>query len=174
MSSKHAAARGNKELLLFILSLIDENVKDRISLTTRLFPKYERTRVTRTLQYLREQKYLQGSNNYTLTFRGRKTLSEERVWSLSIPTQKKWDSKWRIVLFDIPKHKQKRRDIFRLRLKELGLVLYQNSVWVHPYPLEETVRAVSDFYLLSDCVHFIVAEKITGESALLKHFNLRR
>ena len=172
MSSKHAAARGNRELLLFILSLIDEDIKDRRSITTHLSSKHNKDRVARTLQYLRQQKYITGRDSYTLTKRGTKTLSEEKIWNLSISTPKKWDGKWRIVLFDIPKHKQKRRDIFRLRLKGLGLVLYQNSVWIHPYPLEETVRAIGDFYSLSDCIHFIVAERVTGEKTLRKHFSL--
>ncbi|HVV39065.1 MAG TPA: CRISPR-associated endonuclease Cas2 [Candidatus Paceibacterota bacterium] len=113
-----------------------------------------------------------GKGTYRLTTKGRHILNEENVWSLTIPTPPSWDKKWRIVLFDIPKDKRKRRDAFRLRIKELGLVLYQNSVWVYPYPLEETVRAIATFYHLSGCVSFITAEHISGEKKLRSYFNL--
>jgi phenylacetic acid degradation operon negative regulatory protein len=111
-------------------------------------------------------------DGYRISSKGEKRLNEERIWDLTIPTQKTWDRKWRVVLFDIPVDKRKRRDSFRLRIKELGLMLYQNSVWVYPYPIEETLRAIANFYKLGDCVSFITTEKISGEIALQKHFNL--
>lgn len=111
--------------------------------------------------------------SYALTSTGKKILSEDRIWKSSIPKPKKWDGKWRLVMFDIPVDARKRRDAFRLRLKHLGLVCYQNSVWIYPYPLDEIVGDVCDFYYLSGCVSFIVAESLTGETKLRKHFKLR-
>lgn len=43
---------------------------------------------------------------------------------------KKWDGKWRIVVFDIPEQKRLVRDLFRRNLKKWGLKHLQKSVWV--------------------------------------------
>ena len=99
-------------------------------------------------------------------------LAEEAIWSLTIPTPKVWNGRWRLVLFDIPKDKRKRRDAFRQRLKEMGLVLYQQSVWVHPYPLEEVVEKIATFYHLRGCISFVTAHTLTKESLLRKQFKL--
>jgi CRISPR-associated endonuclease Cas2 len=75
-----------------------------------------------------------------------------------------------MVLFDIPVTKGKQRNAFRARLKDLGLVLYQQSVWVYPYPLEKTVRQISDLYKLSNNVLFVVAEELNAENKLKSKF----
>jgi DNA-binding transcriptional regulator PaaX len=160
MSSKRVAAQGSKELLLAILQLIlDKSDMDRA--------------LSKKLRYMRYQGYIaKTGSRYSLTIKGEKILDEGRIWQLRIPTPKKWDGRWRLVAFDIPVDKRKRRDIFRTRLKELGLTLYQNSVWVYPYPLENVVGQISNFYKLSACVSFIVAEEITGEASLMKRYKL--
>ena len=159
MSSKSAAARGSKRLLFEVLSLIETG---RFS-----------TLPYRKLQSLERYSYVTHvDSEYILTHKGKKTLNENKIWSLAIPTPKVWDGKWRMVLFDIPVDKRKRRDAFRLRLKELGLTLYQNSVWAYPYPLEDTIAPIAHFYGLSKCVSFIVAEKISKEASFRKRYRL--
>lgn len=114
------------------------------------------------------------SENESVDKAGRYLLNEEKIWVLTIPRPARWDGKWRMVLFDIPAKKARSRHSFRARLKELGLVLYQNSVWVYPYPLEEVVREISDFYKISDCVLFAVAEKLNGAQHLAQRFGLKK
>ena len=160
MSSKRAAGEAGKELLLHLLRLIDRRIP---------VPGEH----SRKLYYLRRNGYItREPEGYTLSLKGVRTLSEEAVWGLTIPTPARWDGRWRLVLFDIPNDKRKRRDAFRSRLKEMGLVLYQQSVWVYPYPLEDTVRSVAAFYKLAGCISFITAEKVTGDAALRRHFKL--
>ncbi len=160
MSSKRAGAIAGRELLIYLLGTIVSG-----SFNSAEHPKQ--------IRYLLRYGYLSGtSSRYTITQKGRKTVSEAKIWGLTIPTPKVWDGRWHLVLFDIPNDKRKRRDIFRARLKELGLILYQNSVWIYPYPLEEVVRQVADFYKLSPCVSYIVAKKISGEKNLRQHFKL--
>ena len=43
---------------------------------------------------------------------------------------KKWDGKWRVVIFDIPEKRRVIRDLLRMRLKGWGFVPWQQSVWV--------------------------------------------
>jgi len=159
MSSKSAGARAGKEVLYNLLSLIETGNPAEV--------------IPAKLWYLKRQKYIgRIGGNYYLLPKGERILTENKVWVLKIPTPKKWDSKWHLVLFDIPADKRKRRDIFRARLRELGLVLYQNSVWIHPYPVEKVIREIAEFYKLESCVSFVVAEKVTGEKSLRSQFKL--
>jgi len=126
---------------------------------------------TRKMSEMKRLGYI--TKNNKLACRGAYLLGEDKIWSLTIPKPKRWDKKWHMVLYDIPAKKSKQRNSFRTRLKELGLVLYQNSVWVYPYPPEKTIQAISDFYMISDCVLFAVAETLNGEQKLKRHFKLK-
>lgn len=43
-----------------------------------------------------------------------------------------WDKKWRIILFDIPESQRTVRQLFRLKLMDLGVRMLQSSVWITP------------------------------------------
>jgi len=160
MSSKHVGARAGKEILLDILRLV---AKGKVP---------EKAQADR-LAYLKRYGYIsRNEKGNFITSKGKRILNESKIWNLTIPTPKKWDGKWYLFAFDIPVDKRKRRDSFRLRLKELGLKLYQNSVWIYPYPLKNTVKTIADFYLLSPCISFIIAEQISGGRTLRKYFEL--
>ncbi|PIS21435.1 hypothetical protein COT51_02810 [candidate division WWE3 bacterium CG08_land_8_20_14_0_20_41_15] len=58
---------------------------------------------------------------------------------------RKWDKKWRILIFDIPEKSRTARNILRHKLSSLGFGLLQKSVWISPY---DVVREVSDFLKL--------------------------
>ena len=163
MSSKNSVARMTAEMLRCIAG--NESPYERGG--------YSRTRTTRKLRDMYRDGYLHKAKHiYRLAPRGAALLNEEKIWALTIPTPKKWDGKWHMVLFDIPVTKGKQRNAFRARLKSLGLVLYQHSVWVYPYPLEKTVRHISDFYKISSYVLFAIAEELNGENKLKIKFNL--
>jgi phenylacetic acid degradation operon negative regulatory protein len=55
---------------------------------------------------------------------------EER-WS------RKWDGRWRLVIFDVPTTENSRRTRLRRYLRERGFGRIQNSVWITPDTLEE-------------------------------------
>lgn len=160
MSSKRAGSNLGKSILFEALTLI----------TTGKFSEVPPSK----LWYLKRQGYIgRNDSKYFLQPKARRALHEGTIWSLKLPTPTKWDGKWRMVMFDIPHDKRKRRDAFRLRLKELGLVLYQQSVWIYPHPIKETVGQIADFYKLARCVSFIVADSISGENKLKHQFKLK-
>lgn len=47
--------------------------------------------------------------------------------------KKKWDKKWRVVVFDIEERKRRKRNVLREKLRELGFGMIQESVWISPY-----------------------------------------
>ena len=84
----------------------------------------------------------------------------------------KWDGKWRFVIFDIPEKKRIARDILRSKLKEIGFIQIQKSVWACPYECEEEIAFISSVYEVERYVNYIVAAKIDHEEFLKTKFGL--
>jgi len=108
-----------------------------------------------------------------LSEKGRRRLKEIDYENLQIPIPKTWDGKWRIVIFDIPCTFHKSiRNALTLKLKKLGFFLLQKSVWVHAYPCENEIRFLAAFLNVSRFIHIIVAESLTNDVQLHRHFTL--
>ncbi len=86
--------------------------------------------------------------------------------------KRKWDKKWRIVIFDIWEKNRKKRDFLRTELKEFGFIKLQNSVWLTPYDCEDYVNLLKTDVGLGRSVVYIVAEKIDNEEKFKKVFKL--
>lgn len=107
-----------------------------------------------------------------LTDKGKKKALTYELDKMEIKKPKKWDGKWRIVLFDIPETHKKERDAFRYRLKQLGFFEYQKSVFVHPYDCKNEIDYIIEFWFIRKYVRFIVADSLDNELHLKKHFGL--
>ena len=186
MSSRRHGSLAGKKLMLAILRLLvtggillidlgtrDSGVRRLLKEFSKADSSAERIKIVRKLrEMVRTGLLVKTSNGYVPGKKGREALNEEEVWALTIPRQEKWDGRWRMVLYDVPVRKRRQRNALRMRLQELGLVMYQASVWVYPYPLEKPVRAIAEFYGISDCVLFAIAERLNGEKHLQTHFDL--
>ena len=88
-------------------------------------------------------------------------------------TKKKWDRKWRIVIFDIPEELHKNRNSFRAKIKNLGFYMLQRSVFVFPYPCEEELNELCSRLNISDYVDVIRADSIGfKEKEIKKYFDI--
>lgn len=107
-----------------------------------------------------------------VTFRkkGKELLLKYKLDELEIAKPKRWDKKWRIVIFDIPEKKRLARDVLREKLKELGFYRLQRSVFVHPYDCEREIELIKKVYEVEPFVRFIVADSIDNQARLLKKF----
>ncbi|MBI4065595.1 CRISPR-associated endonuclease Cas2 [Candidatus Kaiserbacteria bacterium] len=95
---------------------------------------------------------------------------EEKLFNIQRP--KKWDEKWRIVIFDIWERRRAVRDRLRTLLQRNGFVKIQNSVWVYPYDCEELFVFLRTNLRLGKGILYIVAEEIEHDEALRRHFSL--
>lgn len=80
----------------------------------------------------------EGEPKFRLSSNGSKKLV--RDFPLITLQNKRWDKKWRILIFDIPETIRWRRDVFREKLKSLGFGRVQQSVWVSAHPFENDIR----------------------------------
>jgi DNA-binding transcriptional regulator PaaX len=141
--------------------------------------QYKKKKVYDTFYKLKQRGYinLQRRNNQiyiSLTEEGKKRAGRFQIDSLEVKKSKKWDKKWRIVIFDIAQLKKLQRDIFRGKLKELGFIPLQKSVWVHAFPCRDEIALLREFFGLSEKeICLIVAESIENEDYLKGVFNLK-
>jgi DNA-binding transcriptional regulator PaaX len=85
---------------------------------------------------------------------------------------KKWDEKWRVLIFDIPEKRKKVREQIRNILTRMGMVRLQDSVWVHPYDCEDIVNLLKTDLYVGKALLYLVVESIENDWSLRKHFEL--
>ena len=140
--------------------------------------KYPKKRVSDTFYNLKKQGLIeikkQGPQIYiNLTEEGKKKASFLQINDLRINQPKRWDRKWRLVIFDIAQLKKVYREAFRGKLKELGFSQLQKSVWIHPYDCVSEIDILKEFFgLTDDELRLIVAEEIGDDMKIREIFKI--
>lgn len=107
-----------------------------------------------------------------LTEAGKKKALKYKLDDLKINNPRKWDKKWRLVIFDIPEKKKNAREALRSMLKRLGLYQLQRSCFVYPHNCEDEINFVIEMFEIRTYVSIIEATKITNEASLKLKFEL--
>lgn len=140
--------------------------------------KYKGKRFSSAFYRLKREGYLKmvrkNHNIYiSLTEKGKKKAGWLQIDALKIRRPKKWDRKWRILIFDISELKRIWRDAFRGKLKELGFYPLQKSVWIYPFDCQAEIELLREFFGLSNKeLRLIVSENIGKDDWLRKHFKI--
>lgn len=87
-----------------------------------------------------------------------------------IKKPRKWDKKWRVIIFDIPEDKKNIRNVIRLKLKNCGFYQLQKSVWIHPFECKELIWSLKYTYSASAYIQYLIVETLETEINLVKHF----
>lgn len=112
------------------------------------------------------------NGHYSLTITGEKVL---RRWELSdykLHQPKKWDKKWRMIIFDIPEKKRKVRKQISFLLRQTGLYRLQDSVWVYPYDCEDIIGLLKTDFGVGKDLLYVIADEIENDKHLRQEFNL--
>lgn len=109
-----------------------------------------------------------GTTTLVLTKNGKQKALKYNLENMKIPKMKKWDNKWRVVLFDIPETRKKIRDALRFHLRGLDFFEFQKSVFVHPYKCQNEIDYLIEFYNIRKYVRILTAENVDNESHLKK------
>src|SRR4030042_3139621 len=132
----------------------------------------------RSFYYLLRRQYInveyQGKQMHiTLTKEGKKLAGKYQIDDLKIKKPKKWDGRWRILIFDIHSIHKVKREALRGKLKELGLFQLQKSVWICPYNFQNEVGILRNFFALSrDEIQIIIADAIESDREARQFFRL--
>ena len=153
-----------------LLALIGAGQAVDISTLSQYNPYY----VKRTLKRLKRQGLIEQQGKiYLLTNRGKRWLLKYTLEDLAIPIPRGWDGKWRLVIYDVARHKAALRNIFRTTLRRLGFYNVQESVWLHPYPCEKEISFLRDYCGMVGDVIYVIAHKIENDGTYREHFGLK-
>ncbi len=127
----------------------------------------------RKIKQLKQRGFLKKSGvKYAVSDKGGRFLSGADIWNLQIPRPRRWNGWWHLIMFDIPMEESTARKALNSALLRMGLVQYQQSVLIYPYPIKETVLKVCRYYKVIPYVSFVSARDVDGSEELKRTFKL--
>jgi CRISPR-associated endonuclease Cas2 len=159
-----AASMGNAVQLLKYTPLFDK--------------KYKNYQINRSVKRLLDSGFLKISEDkynkfLEVTEKGKKLLIKYELEGLAQDKPKKWDKKYRVVIFDISEQRRKVRDRLRIMLRSFGFIQLQGSVWVYPYECQEIIELLKKYLELKEEVIYMIVDSIENDDWLLKNFKLK-
>src|SRR3989338_9441833 len=109
---------------------------------------------------------------YELTMAGQERLRRWEFNQFKFERPKKWDKKWRVIIFDIPDKKRKERDQIRTLFKSAGFYLLQESVWVYPYDCEDIIALLKTDFGVGKNLLYLIVEELENDRYLRDEFGL--
>ncbi len=141
------------------------------------FNSYPKSSLDRAIERLKRKgliRFVQGPSGWRieLTDKGREVLSMFEMRNKLLRTPRRWDGKWRFLIFDIAEKRRSIRDQIRRSLVNFGFYRLQDSVWVHPCECEEILELLRTNYGVRYDALYLRADKLAKDQPLRRHFNL--
>ncbi|MDO8570386.1 MAG: hypothetical protein Q7R97_02275 [Candidatus Daviesbacteria bacterium] len=126
----------------------------------------KKSALSKAISRLKEKGFVETEGNeielvLKLTDEGKQAL-----FLSGISEEKKWDGKWRIVIFDIPEEKRLIRNMFRRNLKKWEFKPLQKSVWISKKHVTEKLIDYIKYLKIEEWVLVIESDKIGPKSIL--------
>jgi len=130
-----------KSLSKFILLMLEKAVDGYVRMEDFLYnPGFyaygsgweyplKKAALTKAIKRLRENGLIDFVDDKTLMFRLTDSGKDRALWIKIKEEEEKWDGRWRLVFWDIPEKRKMVRDLLRYKLKHLGFIRWQKSVW---------------------------------------------
>lgn len=115
---------------------------------------------------------LYDGKKYKLTSEGESLLQRWRFADFKLYKPKRWDNKWRVIIFDIPEKKKKVREQIRYLFDQAGLVRLQDSVWVCPHDCEDIITLLKTDLGVGKHVLYLIVDELENDRHLRKEFEL--
>lgn len=115
---------------------------------------------------------ISGKKYLRITARGRNELAIEQGKIALKNKKKKWDGRWRMVVFDIPERRRSVRSRLRMVMREVGFVRLQDSVWVYPYDCEDFVALLKANLRIGKDVLYAIVDSIENDKSIRRHFDV--
>lgn len=110
----------------------------------------------------------------SLTTKGEAKLRELERREYRLPRPKRWDKKWRVLIFDIPEKRKCLREKIRNTLRAIGFNQLQKSVWVYPYDCEDLIALLKTDFKVGKDLLYLVVDEIENDKKLLHMFQLSK
>jgi|SRR3989344_917656 len=114
----------------------------------------------------------EGGKRYArITEKGERVLEAETLRG-GATKKRRWDRRWRVVIFDIPERRKSVRARLRRFMDGYGFIRLQNSVWVYPYDCEDLIALAKAEFRIGADVLYMVVERLERDNRLREHFSL--
>lgn len=155
--------------MLSVLKYLDPNKKDS---------ENRRYSINSAIKRLRDKGLVEWKETergvfLRLTSDGERTLKLIEQNEFKPVKPRKWDGKWRVIIFDIREKRKGTRERFRKKLQQIGFLKLQNSVWVFPYNCEELITLIKADYKIGKEILYIIADSIENDKWVKKYFELK-
>ena len=146
---------------------------DHLKKFSQKFGKWQYNRVIKRLKENERIRVVEknGKLFIELTKKGRLTAL---LGKLDLNQRKKWDGKWRLMIWDIPESSNKQRDAIRRFVKRLGFHRLQLSVYITPFELPGDAIEYLIESGLRRFIRFLRVDRLDDEHSFKKYFGLSK
>lgn len=85
---------------------------------------------------------------------------------------KKWDGKWRIIIYDILTGKKEQANLFRRTLKRLKFLKLQKSVYITPFKCYDEIEYLRQACEVDREVLMLTVSGLENEKAYREYFGI--
>lgn len=157
-----------------LINIIDKYYRNKINKNESYLSSWQ---LRRALKYLQQQKLIEinekpNETKIKITDKGGQKILKYNFEKMDIQIQEKWDRKWRVVIYDIANLKRSLRNMFREKIKSLGLYPLQESVYLFPYPCFNEIEFLRQYFGVGAEIIYLEVLKIENESVYKDYFGL--
>lgn len=155
------------------VGILAPNVLGALGKLGLINPAQKRQTIRKSLGRLIENGYVSfEKGEVRLTRKGEKLAAFLGEGRMKVSKPRRWDGKWRILIFDIPERRKISREKVRNMLIELGFKKIQDSVWTYPYDCEDLIQILKADLRIGKDLLYIIADKVERDRALRQEFGL--
>lgn len=137
--------------------------------------QFNQARLKQVLKRLKEQKVVEFIPTkeglvIRISEKGKRKILSYKLDGLQL--EKKWDGKWRLIIYDITKEKKKERDFLRGILKRLNCFQLQKSVYLTPYKCEDEIEYIRQLFGIEDEVKILKVDSLENEQPYRDYFGV--
>ena len=109
---------------------------------------------------------------YRLTSKGENVLRRWQLANFQSYKPKRWDKKWRVLIFDISEKKKRIRNDLILLFKQAGIRRLQDSVWIYPYDCEDVITLLKTDFGIGKNLLYMIVDELENDRYLREEFEL--
>jgi len=138
--------------------------------------KFNTWRLKQVLKRLHQQKLVEviereGLSIVKISDKGKKKLLKFNLEKMQL-NHKKWDGKWRIIIYDIFTSKRQEAELFRRTLKRLKFLKLQRSVYLTPFKCHDEIEYLRQACNIGKEVLILTVSGIENETAYREYFGV--
>jgi len=107
-----------------------------------------------------------------LTSNGETRLRQLELHNYQLKKPRRWDGKWRVLIFDIKEERRLLRSKIRATLIAIGFTRLQDSVWVYPYDCEDLIVLLKSDFKVGHELLYLIVDSIENDNWIREKFIL--